>query len=88
MMWISGISPLEVLPAFVGALVAFAVFAPFAAIAQQKTSPMIQTNLGHIVIDWVRVGVVLFILAVLVSVNVIANSSFPQSCPAPQAPPT
>jgi len=78
MMWISGISPLEVLSAFIGALVAFAVFAPFAAIAQQKTSPMIQTNFGHIVIDWMRVGVVVFILAMLISVNVVANSSFPQ----------
>jgi Na+/H+ antiporter NhaD/arsenite permease-like protein len=78
MMWISGISPLEVLPAFIGALVAFTVFAPFAAIAQQKTSPMVQANLGSVVIDWMRVGVVVFILTMLVSVNVVANSSFPQ----------
>jgi Na+/H+ antiporter NhaD/arsenite permease-like protein len=78
MMWISGISPLEVLPAFIGALVAFAVFAPFAAIAQQKASPMVQANLGNVVIDWMRVGVVVFILTMLVSVNVVANSSFPQ----------
>ena len=78
MMWISGISPLDVLPAFIGALVAFAVFAPFAAIAQQKTSPMVQADLGNVVIDWMRVGVVVFILAMLVSVNVVANSSFPQ----------
>jgi hypothetical protein len=66
------------LPAFIGALVAFAVFAPLAAIAQQSTSPMIQTGLGHPVIDWVRAGVVVFILAMLVSVNVVANSAFPQ----------
>jgi len=78
MMWISGISPLEVLPAFIGALVAFTVFAPFAAIAQQKTSPMVQANLGGVVIDWMRVGIVGFILTVLVSVNVVANNSFPQ----------
>ena len=78
MMWISGISPLEVLPAFIGALVAFTVFAPFAAIAQQKTSPMVQANLGGVVIDWMRVGIVGFILSVLVSVNVVANNSFPQ----------
>jgi len=78
MMWISGISPLDVLPAFIGALVAFAVFAPFAAIAQQKTSPLIQADLAHLVIDWMRAGVVVFILATLVLINVIANSSFPQ----------
>ena len=78
MMWISGISPFDVLPAFIGALVAFAVFAPLAAIAQQSTSPMIQTGPGHLVIDWVRAGIVVFILAMLVSVNVVANSAFPQ----------
>jgi Na+/H+ antiporter NhaD/arsenite permease-like protein len=78
MMWISGISPFEVLPAFIGALVAFAVFAPFAAIAQQKLSPLIQAELGILAIDWTRVGVVVFILTMLVSINVVANSSFPQ----------
>ncbi len=78
MMWISGISPFEVLPAFIGALAAFAVFAPFAAIAQQKASPLTQVDLSHLAIDWTRVGVVLFILAMLVSINVFANSSFPQ----------
>ena len=78
MMWISGISPFEVLPAFVGALVAFAVFAPFAAIAQQRLSPMTQADFSNLAIDWMRVGVVVFILAMLVSVNVVANSSFPQ----------
>ena len=36
MMWISGISAFELLPAFIGAVAAFVVFAPFAAIAQQK----------------------------------------------------
>jgi len=78
MMWISGISPLEVLPAFIGALAAFAVLAPFAAIAQQKASPLIRADLAHLDIDWTRVGVVVFMLAVLVSINVVANSAFPQ----------
>ena len=39
MMWISGIPPLELLPAFVGATAAFVIFAPLAAMAQQRRSP-------------------------------------------------
>jgi Na+/H+ antiporter NhaD/arsenite permease-like protein len=78
MMWISGISPLDVLPAFIGAMAAFALFAPFAAIAQQKSAPLIRGQVAGLTIDWTRVGVVVFILATLVGVNVVANSNFPQ----------
>lgn len=78
MMWLRGISPLEVLPAFVGALAAFAVFAPFAAIAQHRTFPFVRPDISHLRIDWKRVCIVVFVLATLVTINVVANSSFPQ----------
>ena len=78
MMWISGISPLEVLPAFVGALAAFVVFAPFAAIAQHRTFPLVRPDVSHLRIDWIRVCIVVFVLATLVTVNIVANSSFPR----------
>ena len=77
MMWISGISPLTLLPAFIGALVSFAVFAPLASIAQQKQSPFVHQDVSGLAIDWTRVSIVFFILATIVAVNVIANSSFP-----------
>jgi Na+/H+ antiporter NhaD/arsenite permease-like protein len=77
MMWISGISPLTLLPAFIGALVSFAVFAPLASIAQQKQSPLVHQDASGLAIDWMRVSIVLFILATIVAVNVIANSFFP-----------
>jgi Na+/H+ antiporter NhaD/arsenite permease-like protein len=77
MMWISGVSPLTLLPAFIGALVSFAVFAPLASIAQQKQSPLVHRDASGLTIDWTRVAIVLFILATIVAVNVIANSSFP-----------
>jgi Na+/H+ antiporter NhaD/arsenite permease-like protein len=77
MMWISGISPLTLLPAFIGALVSFAVFAPLASMAQQKQSPLVHRDTTGLAIDWTRVAIVLFILATIVAVNVIANSSFP-----------
>lgn len=77
MMWISGVSPLTLLPAFIGAFVSFAVFAPLASIAQQKQSPLVHQDASGLAIDWTRVSIVLFILATIVAVNVIANSFFP-----------
>jgi Na+/H+ antiporter NhaD/arsenite permease-like protein len=76
MMWIKGISPLELLPAFIGAIAAFAVFAPLAAIGQQKHSPVIRCHIGALYIEWSRALIVAIILATLVAVNVIANSFF------------
>jgi Na+/H+ antiporter NhaD/arsenite permease-like protein len=76
MMWISGISPVELLPAFKGALAAFAVFAPLAAITQQKNSPFVRRNADALHVEWTRVLIVVLILAVLVAVNIIANSVF------------
>ena len=86
MMWISGIHPLEVVPAFVGAVVAFAVFAPFAAMGQHRASPLVHRDTSTLRIDWTRVAVVGFVLATLVGVNVVANGSIPSargacSCP-------
>ena len=78
MMWISGIPPLELLPAFIGATAAFVVFAPLAAIAQHARSPLVRRDVSHVRIDWARVHVVLFVLATLVTVNVVANSTFPE----------
>jgi Na+/H+ antiporter NhaD/arsenite permease-like protein len=77
MMWISGISPLTLLPAFIGALASFAVFAPLASIAQHKRSPLMREDAAGLAIDWMRVAIVVFILAFIVSVNVTANAFFP-----------
>lgn len=77
MMWISGISPREVLPAFIGALGAFAVFAPLAAASQQNRSPLTPSTMSNFEIDWVRVAIALFALCTLVATNVIVNGAFP-----------
>jgi Na+/H+ antiporter NhaD/arsenite permease-like protein len=77
MIWISGVSPFALLPAFLGAAGAFAVFAPLAAISQEKRSP-ITVSAGDVPhIDWVRAGTVLFALVTLVATNVIASTVFP-----------
>jgi Na+/H+ antiporter NhaD/arsenite permease-like protein len=77
MMWISGISPFELLPAFVGAVGSFAVFAPLAAISQQKRLPLIELAESDLPIDWIRVGIVLAALIALVATNVTASSIVP-----------
>jgi Na+/H+ antiporter NhaD/arsenite permease-like protein len=77
MMWISGVSPLQLAPAFIGAIAAFAVFAPLATLQQQRLSPISRGPSSDVHIDWVRVAIVLIILTAVVAVNVIGNSLFP-----------
>jgi Na+/H+ antiporter NhaD/arsenite permease-like protein len=73
MMWIAGKSPLDVLHAYVGAVAAFAVFAIPAALMQQRHAPILKHDVGGIVVDWPRIGVVVFLLASVVAANVAAN---------------
>ena len=77
MMWISGISPLQLAPAFIGATAAFAFFAPLATFQQQRLSPISRRASSDVHIDWVRVLIVLTILTAVVAVNVVGNSLFP-----------
>ena len=77
MMWISGVSPVELLPGFVGALGAFAVFAPLAALSQQKRSPFMSTKAAAPHIDGPRVVIVFVVLGTLVATNVTMNLAFP-----------
>lgn len=72
-MWLHGISPLTVLPAFVAAIPAFLVIAPFAALAQQRHQPIIAHDLPGHPLEWRRIGIVAFILAAAVGTNITAN---------------
>ena len=72
-MWLHGISPLTVLPAFVAAIPAFLVIAPFAALAQQRHQPIIAHDLPGHPLEWRRIGIVAFILATAVGTNITAN---------------
>jgi len=76
MMWISGVSPLELLPGFIGSLGAFAVFAPLAAISQQARSPLTVADKAPR-IDPLRVIIVLAALIMLIVTNVMTNIVFP-----------
>jgi Na+/H+ antiporter NhaD/arsenite permease-like protein len=73
MMWIDGVSPLDVVHAYVAAGAAFFVFAIPLAIIQQVHSPIQKHREGDFKVDWTRVGVVGFILISAVGANVYAN---------------
>ena len=72
MMWIEGVSPVDVLHAYVAATVALLVFGFSAARQQQRFAPIVKDNLP-VEIDWIRVGVTAFVLAAAVAVNVSVN---------------
>jgi Na+/H+ antiporter NhaD/arsenite permease-like protein len=78
MMWISGISPLTLAPAFVGAVAAFAIFGVAAAIQQHRLYPISGEASPDLRIDWMRAFVVLLLLVAVLATNLIGNSYFPE----------
>jgi Na+/H+ antiporter NhaD/arsenite permease-like protein len=78
MMWIAGVSPLSVVDAYVGAGIALLAFGVPAAMMQQRLSPIAHDPAPRVRVEWVRVAIVLFILAAAISANVIANTWLPQ----------
>lgn len=73
MMWIHGVSPVEVLRCFGAALFALFVFGVPAARTQHRYSPIIKNAHSHTQVDWPRMGIVFFILLFAVSTNVLVN---------------
>jgi Na+/H+ antiporter NhaD/arsenite permease-like protein len=80
MMWIGGISPLTVLPAFVPSFVAFAVFAPIAAYQQARRAPVVVRRLDPqaMPIDWPRAVIVVVLLLSIVAINTVASAAAPE----------
>jgi len=76
MMWIAGVSPLEVMEAAIGAVVALAIFGIPAAIAQQKHSPIQADPTPGAHVDYARVAIVASILAAAITMNVSINTRF------------
>jgi Na+/H+ antiporter NhaD/arsenite permease-like protein len=76
MMWIAGISPLEVIEAYIAATVALVVCGIPASLKQQAYSPIQRDESANAQVDWARVGVVAFILVAVVVVNVLVNTRF------------
>ena len=76
MMWIAGINPLEVVEAFIGSAVALVVFGIPASLQQHRFSPIQKDADASARVDLVRVGVVAFILAAAIVVNIVINTRF------------
>ena len=76
MMWIDGVSPLDVLEAFVGAGVALVIFGIPAAKQQHRHSPISKDAPAGIAVDWPRVVIVAFILLAAIGVNVLINVKY------------
>jgi Na+/H+ antiporter NhaD/arsenite permease-like protein len=78
MMWIRGVSPAEVLHAYLAAVVALGVFGIAAARRQQEHSPIVRDAAPGLRIDWMRVAITTFVLAAAVAVNVGVNLRLPE----------
>jgi Na+/H+ antiporter NhaD/arsenite permease-like protein len=78
MMWIDGVSPLAVLDAYVAAIAATLFFAVFAAKQQHRHQPILKDAPAAIHVDWVRLGIVAWILVAAIAANVVANLYFKQ----------
>ena len=78
MMWIEGVSPLDMLHAYVAAVAAFVVFAIPAALQQQRFSPIITTDLERQPIDRARLMIVGLILLAAAGTNVLVNLMLPE----------
>ena len=76
MMWIAGIHPLEVLEAFIGSGVALVVCGIPASLQQHAYQPIQKDAEAKVHIDWVRVGIVAFILVAAIVVNIAINTRF------------
>jgi Na+/H+ antiporter NhaD/arsenite permease-like protein len=76
MMWLDGVNPLHVLPAYVPALAALLVFGVPAALQQQRYSPLAAPATHAVHVDWARIGIVALILIAAVATNVTVNLRF------------
>lgn len=76
MMWVAGVSPLNVLEAYCAAIVAFLIFAVPASLQQHRHSPIVKHARRHLVIDWTRVFIVAAMLMVALVGNVVTNIHF------------
>jgi Na+/H+ antiporter NhaD/arsenite permease-like protein len=76
MMWIDGISPLDVTHAYVASAVALLISGYFASKQQDAYSPILKHTHVHTKIDWARVGIVGAILVFAIATNVVINVWF------------
>lgn len=77
MIWLEGVPPTSVLHAYVAAVIAFFCFAVPASLQQQRFAPIVRDAAPDARIDWIRLGCVVFTLALAVTINVLVNVHSP-----------
>jgi Na+/H+ antiporter NhaD/arsenite permease-like protein len=73
-MWLKGVSPMTVLPAYVAAIAAFLVFGTFGARCQHRWQPIVGVQASEAPLHWRRIAVVAVILITAVIANVLATT--------------
>lgn len=73
MMWIAGVGPLQVLHAYVAAVVALCVVGLVAARQQHAYSPILKNAHAHTSVDWSRIGIVTCMLVTALGTNFCIN---------------
>jgi Na+/H+ antiporter NhaD/arsenite permease-like protein len=76
MMWIAGVSPLQVLEAYTAAGLAMVIFGIPAAFQQHRYSPITKDAPANVRVDGARVAIVAAILLTAIIVNVVVNVRF------------
>ena len=76
MMWIAGVKPSSVFEAIVAAAVALVIFGIPAARQQHAHSPIVSDAPAGVQVDWARVFIVAFILALAIVANVTVNTHY------------
>ncbi|MFT3850449.1 MAG: citrate transporter [Propionivibrio sp.] len=76
MMWIAGVSPLDVVHAYVAAGVALCITAYFGAKQQHAYSPIIKHAHAHTKVNKARIGIVALILVFAIITNIVINVKF------------
>ena len=77
MMWIAGVSPLDVLHAYIAAAAALLVFGIPASLQQHRHSPIVADPSLGTRADWSRVLIVAIILGAAIAANVTVNVHYP-----------
>ena len=78
MMWIAGVSPWQVMDAYIASLTAMAIFGVIAAKQQHAYQPIMNDNPTGVHVRWARLCIVALILLSAVAANVYCNLKFPE----------
>ncbi len=77
MMWIDGVSPFQVVEAYIGAVVALAFFGTIAAKQQHAHAPITKDADPSARVDLGRLGICVLMLVSAVGANIVCNLYFP-----------